>query len=159
MMGGMSPGDASRWLGEGRGPAEGRQAQGRRVLDALDPTIVPRTTREMSYTYSSVAIDSVVPDKLIKSDQDSIYFSCIVDQTESHRNFCRRGRRGRSRWWKCWWRCCYCCGAGAGAGAGAAAAAASMRTVLPPLAFWWRLRRHLGLAVFHHYTHACLLEC
>ena len=71
MMGGMSPGDASRWLGEGR--------QLRAAKNAVF-SIVPNDS-EMSY--SSVAIDSVVPEKLINSDQDSIYFTCMVDQTES----------------------------------------------------------------------------
>ena len=56
---------------------------GGRQLRAAKNAVFSIVPSDSEMSYSSVAIDSVVPEKLINSDQDSIYFTCMVDQTES----------------------------------------------------------------------------
>ena len=76
MLGPKKPGDASRWLSAGR------------VLKASKDGVFSIKPGGVDMSFSSVSIDSVMPSKLIRSDQESIYWSCIVDASESSISGC-----------------------------------------------------------------------
>ena len=76
MLGPKKPGDASRWLSTGR------------LLKASKDGVFSVKPDGVDMSFSSVSIDSVMPSKLIKSDQESIYWTCIVDTSESSISGC-----------------------------------------------------------------------
>ena len=69
MLGPKKPGDPSRWLGAGR--------QLKASKDGVF-SIVPDVGTDFSF--SSVSVVSFMPSKLVKTDVESVYLSCIEDQ-------------------------------------------------------------------------------
>ena len=71
MLGPKKPGDPSRWLGAGRQLKASKDGVFSIVPDGSD------------ISYSSVSVVSVMPSKLIMTDVESVYITCIEDQTAS----------------------------------------------------------------------------